>query len=105
MGDGEDINVDDNTSSNGDAYRDLELPVDAVTDPGRLAELAFKEERQAHYGKWEKTAAGKSSFKGKTRADLEVRSPMDDFINAHAYITCRRMVPEVYFGNDQTCEF
>jgi hypothetical protein len=79
-GDGENASVDDNTNA------DIDMELDTVVDPGRVAELAFKEERRAHYGKREKT--GNSSYKGKSRPDLEVGSPMDDFINAHACITC-----------------
>jgi hypothetical protein len=29
---------------------------------------------------------------------------MDDLINAHVCVLCRRIVPEVYFGNDRTRE-
>ena len=96
-GDGEDPTLEDNTNAPADTEPE------AVVDLVRVAELAFKEERRAHYGKREKT--GNSSRKGKSRADLEVGSPMDDFINAHVCITCRRIVPEVYFGNDRTREF
>jgi hypothetical protein len=65
LGDGENASVDDNTNANVE---------DAVVDPGRVAELAFKEEQWAHYGKREKT--GNSSYKGKSCPDLEVGSPL-----------------------------
>ena len=69
------------------------------------AELAFKENHRAHYGKREKKESKLCTFyKGKGWSAIEVGSPMDDFINAHVNIRCRRIVPEVYFGNDQTCE-
>lgn len=95
-GDG-DTSLEDNT--NVPADREPELNPRQVAE---LVVLAFKEERRAHYSKREKTE--KSSSKGKSRADLEVGSPMDDFINMHASINCRRIVPEVYFGNDRTRE-
>jgi superfamily II DNA/RNA helicase len=94
----EEVLGDGDTSLDNTNVRAPEL--DGVDDPGRVAELAFKEECWAHYGKREKT--GNSSRKGKSRADHEVGSPMDDFINTHACVNCRRIVPEVYFGNDQT---
>ena len=80
-----------------------EPELDLIVDPGQVA--AFKEERRAHYGKREKKGNPSSSRKGKSRTDLEVGSPMYDFINMHASIKCQRIVPEVYFGNDQTREF
>ena len=97
------LNRELDSEASGSDRPDREL--NAVVDSRRVAELAFKEERRAHYGKREKTRLGNSGHKWKNRTCLEVGSPMDDFINAHAFVSCRRIVPEVYFGNDRTREF
>ena len=96
-GGGENTSLEDNTNT------PVGMELDAVVDSGRVAELAFKEERRVHYGKREKIR--NSGHKWKSRTDFEVGSPMDDLINAHAFVGCRRIVPEVYFGNDRTREF
>jgi superfamily II DNA/RNA helicase len=93
----------ESTNLVGNADGPVDSEPDAVLDPGQMAESEFKKERRVHYRKQERT--GNSSWKGKSRTDIEVGSPMYDFINAHAYVNCRRIVPEVYFGNDQTREF
>jgi len=66
------------------------------------AELAFKKDRRAHYRNRKKAESNLgTSHIGKGRPAIEVGSPMGDFINAHVCVRCRRIVPEVYFGNDR----
>ena len=75
-------------------------------DPAKAAEIAFLEERRVHYAHREKSSHGRfEPPKGKTRPDLEIGSPMDDFINPPDEINCRRVVPTLFFQNDQTREF
>ena len=74
-------------------------------DPVKAAEIALLEERRAHYARRQKSSHGRfEPPKGKTRPDLEVGSPMDDFINPPDGVNCRRVVPTLFFQNDQTRE-
>ena len=75
-------------------------------DPLKAAELVFLEERRAHYSRREKSSH--SQFeppKGKAQPDLEIGSAMDDFINPPDGVKCRRVVPTLFFQNDQTRKF
>lgn len=67
-------------------------------------DLQWLEEWRAHYMKGEKQAshglAVQQKDKGKGR-DSIVGSAMDDFINAHLYVDCRRSITNLYFDNDQ----
>jgi superfamily II DNA/RNA helicase len=60
-----------------------------------------REQRRAHYKKRPK----KTTTKEKKKANVEVGSPMDDFINAASdhdeHIDCRRIVPMLFFENDK----
>jgi hypothetical protein len=61
-----------------------------------------REKRRAHYKK--RPVAKKTIAKEKKRANVEVGSPMDDFINAasdHNELDCRRIVPMLFFENDK----
>ncbi len=63
----------------------------------------LKDQRHAHYAKSQSTkgkTATSSLAKGKSKI-VEVRSAMDDYINAHLDFNCRRVVPMLVFGNDQ----
>ena len=74
-------------------------------DPAKAAEIAFLEERQVHYARREKSNHGRfEPPKGKARTDLEIGSPMDDFINPPDGVSCRRVVPTLFFRNDKTRE-
>jgi hypothetical protein len=71
--------------------------------PSELAPLeVLKEQWWRHYAKRAmKVNTAQSSFmKGKGKA-VEVGSVMDNFINAHLDLGCRRVVPMLVFGNDQ----
>ena len=63
----------------------------------------LREQRRAHYKKRpvEKTTTAKE----KKKINVEVGSPMDDFINAGSnhddLIDCRRIVPMLFFENDK----
>jgi hypothetical protein len=75
-------------------------------DPAKAAEIAFLEERRCHYARREKSSHGRfEPPKGKVRPDLEIGSAMDDFINPPNGVKCRRVVPTLFFQNDQTREF
>jgi hypothetical protein len=78
----------------------------APIDPVKAAEIAFLEERRVHYARREKSShAGRfEPPKGKVRPDIEIGSPMDDFINPPEGVKCRRVVPTLFFRNDQTRE-
>jgi len=75
---------------------------DSSSKPSELAPLeVLKEHWQAHYTKCAVKAAMPSLLiKGKCK-NVEVGSAMDDFINAHLDLGCRRVVPMLVFGNDQ----
>jgi superfamily II DNA/RNA helicase len=61
----------------------------------------LKEQRRAQYAKRAVKATVQSLLmKGKGK-NVEVGSAMDDFINAHLDLGCRRVVPMLVFGNDQ----
>lgn len=64
----------------------------------------LKEQRRIHYSKrvWNESAAeGSSTAKGKGKGkSVVVGSAMDDFINTHVDMECRRVVPMLVFGND-----
>ncbi|RDB20670.1 ATP-dependent DNA helicase RecQ [Hypsizygus marmoreus] len=79
---------------------DVEIEVDDAT----AAVEAFKDEHRTHYAQRRQLGQElrSSQRKGKARTGIEVGSPMDDFINAHVCIHCRRTVPQLYFGNDHT---
>lgn len=70
--------------------------------PSELTPLeVLKEQRRANYAKRAVKATVQSSLtKGKGK-NVEVGSAMDDFINAHLDLGCRRVVPMLVFGNDQ----
>ena len=75
-------------------------------DPAKAAEIAFLEERRSHYACREKSSHSRfEPPKGKVRPDLDIGSPMDDFINPPDGVNCRRVVPTLFFQNDQTREF
>ena len=63
----------------------------------------LREQRRAHYKK--RTVAKMTTSKEKKRSNVEVGSPMDDFINAASgdddLIDCRRIVPMLFFENDK----
>ncbi|KAF8057359.1 P-loop containing nucleoside triphosphate hydrolase protein [Lyophyllum atratum] len=100
--------VDQGTDS--DDGGDAEEPDDAdgsteAPDVGEEGWIAVMEERRIRYGQREPKSmlAAASKGKGKARADIEIGSPMDDFINASGLgCKCRRIVTEVYFANDRT---
>jgi superfamily II DNA/RNA helicase len=62
-----------------------------------------REQRRAHYKK--RPVAKKTIAKEKKKVNVEVGSPMDDFINAasdhNELIDCRRIVPMLFFENDK----
>jgi ATP-dependent DNA helicase RecQ len=60
-----------------------------------------RELRHAHYKKRPATQTEKDGKK----ANLEVGSPMDDFINAAGDLDCRRIVSALFFDNDRRREF
>jgi len=66
-----------------------------VQDPTQL-----REDRRAHYKKRpQPKERGKREDRG-----VEVGSAMDDFINAHVHLRCRRVILALYFENDKTRE-
>ncbi len=60
-----------------------------------------RELRRAHY---KKRPAAQTEKDGK-KTNLEVGSPMDDFINAAGDLDCRRIVSALFFDNDKRREF
>ncbi|GLB39301.1 hypothetical protein LshimejAT787_0604630 [Lyophyllum shimeji] len=96
--------------NSGDAPNADELESDVETAEAEGAakqaqaqvEAAFREERRVHYAKRDApTTAATCIRKGKARAEVEVGSPMDNFINTQlCVISCRRVIIQVYFGND-----
>lgn len=78
---------------------------DVPIDLAKAAEIAFLEERRVHYAHREKSSHGRfEPPKGKARQDLEIGSAMDDYINPPDGVKCRRVVPTLFFQNDQTRE-
>lgn len=67
------------------------------------ATTELREQRRAHYKK--KPVTKKTIAKEKKKVNVEVGSPMDDFINAGSdhdeLIDCRRIVPMLFFENDK----
>ena len=63
----------------------------------------LREQRRAHYKK--RPVVKMATAKEKKRFNVEVGSPMDDFINAGSnhddLIDCRRIVPMLFFENDK----
>jgi len=94
--------LEEGNASNSESLASLPQEMGDATNPSpvQVAKLAFKDKQQGHYSKQEKKNTGNSLPRGKGHAEVEVGSPMDDFINAQVH--CRRIIPEVYFGNDQT---
>jgi len=91
------------TTSTLNGHDDLVTPgCSSSSEPSELAPLeVLKEHRRAHYAK--RAVKGNvqgSLMKGKGN-NVEVGSAMDDFINAHLELGCRRVVPMLVFGNDQ----
>ena len=85
--------------------QELAEPVVPI-DPAKAAEIAFLDERRAHYAHREKSTQGRfEPPRGKVRPDLEIGSAMDDFINPPDGVKCRRVVPTLFFQNDKTREF
>ena len=64
----------------------------------------LKEERRQHYARRDRPAPIFRG-KGKGRSGVEIRSAMDDFINAHRHFKCWRVVPMLFFQNDKACEW
>ena len=63
-------------------------------------EAEWLNERYLDYQKGEKQAAN-SQKKGQEK-DMVASpgTPIDDFINAHLHVRCRRKIVNLYFGND-----
>jgi hypothetical protein len=75
-------------------------------DLAKAAEIAFLEKRRAHYAHCKKSSHGQfEPPKGKACSDLEIGSAMDDFINPPDGVKCHRVVPTLFFQNNQTHEF
>jgi ATP-dependent DNA helicase RecQ len=86
--------------------RDMENQQSSANSPsdGGVA-LDPREHRHAHYQK--RPVANKTTAREKKRVNVEVGSPMDDYINAgadHDGIDCRRIVPMLFFENDKRCK-
>ena len=62
------------------------------------------EERRAHYGQQASGQRQKVKKTWRETRTVEVGSAMDDFINAHLHIHCRRLVLTIYFQNDKAGE-
>lgn len=63
------------------------------------------EERRAHYGNQTPAQTQKVKKTRKETQTVEVGSAMDDFINAHLHLHCRRLVLTIYFQNDKAGEY
>jgi hypothetical protein len=62
----------------------------------------FLEDRRKHYGIRTKPLGQQTSRKKFNNKEIELKSEMDDFINAHLGFGCRRLIVIVFFGNDKT---
>ncbi|KIJ96062.1 hypothetical protein K443DRAFT_10882 [Laccaria amethystina LaAM-08-1] len=93
----------DMTTSTLNGRDDLVTPsCSSSSEPSELAPLkVLKELRRAHYAKRAAKATVQSSLMKGKGINVEVGSAMDDFINAHVDLGCRRVVPMLVFGNDQ----
>jgi superfamily II DNA helicase RecQ len=73
------------------------------TTPENFPILELREQRRAHYKR--RPVAKMTTSKEKKRFNIDVGSPMDDFINAASnhddFIDCRRIVPMLFFENDK----
>lgn len=63
------------------------------------------EERRLHYGQPVFAQLQKAKKTRKETRTVEVGSAMDDFINAHLHLHCRRLVLTIFFQNDKAGEY
>jgi ATP-dependent DNA helicase RecQ len=100
------VEKEESTSMDVDSNDQATLPsIDAHATLPTCAEATWLQERQGRYAKPELAPNDPTGARKGRAPGVLPDTAMDDYINIPSYVSCRRLVPRIYFANKNLSKF